>query len=78
MSLLPLAQASPLDQTWLGGFYDDDIVLIVLSDVAVLEGITLREDGPLLVVVASAPPDAESPRPLLELSSSPPRAPPVA
>jgi len=35
VTLLPLAQASPPDQTWIGGFYDDadydDVVLLVTS-----------------------------------------------
>jgi len=35
VTLVPLAQASPPDQTWIGGFYDDadydDVVLLVTS-----------------------------------------------
>ena len=80
-SLTPLAQASPPDPTWLSGFYDngdyDDVVLMVLSDVAPVEPFALGERGQCLVIVGPALPDDESLRLLPRPSSSPPRAPPV-
>ena len=81
-SLTPLAQASPPDPTWLRGLYDDgdydDIVVMVLSDVAAVEASMRHGDGPRLRIVAPAPPNDESPRLRLRPSASSPRAPPIA
>jgi len=45
--LVPLAQASPPDQTWLGGLYDDadydDVVVGVTSAVSAVESEIVRE-----------------------------------
>src|SRR5262249_17719839 len=43
LALVPLAHASPPDQTWLAGFYDDadfdDVVMAVVSATAVVSSI---------------------------------------
>jgi hypothetical protein len=82
VAVVPLAHATPPDPTWFGGFFDnadyDDAVVMVVSGVAAIESLTLREGGPLAVVVAPAPSSDESLRLLAQASSSPPRAPPVA
>jgi len=56
--LVPLAQASPPDQTWLGGLYDDadydDVVLGVTSAVSAVDSQPVRE-------TASSQPTTERP-----------------
>jgi hypothetical protein len=82
LALTPLAHASPPDQTWPSGLYDDgdydDVVLLVLSTVVVIESFSLRDGGRLPVAVASPSPNAERPSQVPRPSSAPPRAPPVA
>ena len=82
LTLTPLAHASPPDQTWLSGLYDnddyDDVVLLVLSNVVAIESFSLRDGGRLPPVVASPSPHDEGPSQVPRPSSAPPRAPPVA
>jgi hypothetical protein len=77
-----LAHTLPLDQTWLGGLYDngdyDDVVLLVLSNVVAVESFSLRDGGRLPAVVASLSPHDERPSQMPRPPSAPPRAPPVA
>jgi hypothetical protein len=81
-ALTPLAQATPPDQTWISGIYDnadyDDVVLSITSAVGVVESRMDCETGPVQPVVAVLPQIDE--RPLLApgLSSNPTRAPPAA
>jgi len=81
-ALAPLAQATPPDQTWIGGIYDDadydDIVLNITSAVGVVEARMDRETGPVRPVVAVLPQIDERPRLVPELSSNLTRAPPAA
>jgi|SRR5690348_15646704 hypothetical protein len=80
-ALLPLAQASPPDQTWLGGFYDDadydDVVLLVTSLAGALPMLP-PVTAAFLVVVAPPPRgDAETAAlcdPLRISSRAPPAA----
>jgi hypothetical protein len=58
LSVLPaLAQASPPDQTWIGGLYDhadyDEVVLFVTSLVGATEATMPRESGPDPSVIAA-------------------------
>ncbi len=82
LTLAPLAQASPPDQSWIGGFYDDadydDVVLIITSTVGVVEVEPLASLQPALFLVAQAPwlDETDAPRP--DLQSTPTRAPPLA
>ncbi len=81
-ALAPLAQASPPDQTWISGFYDDadydDVVLIITSSVGVADGVLrARLPSPLPVVAPARHLDEADPsRP--HLLSTPTRAPPLA
>jgi len=81
-ALAPLAQATPPDQTWIGGIYDnadyDDIVLNITSAVGVVESRMDGESGPVRPVVAVLPQIDERPLLVLGLSSNPTRAPPAA
>jgi hypothetical protein len=82
LTLTPLAHASPPDQTWLNGLYDngdyDDVVLLVLSNVVAIESFSLRDGGRLPAVVASLSRRDGRPSQVPRPSSAPPRAPPVA
>ena len=79
--LLPLAHASPPDQTWLSGLYDDadydDVVLLVTS----LAG-TMPERPPVVVafqvVVVMPPPGDSHSLALCDPPRLPSRAPPAA
>jgi len=81
-ALAPLAQATPPDQTWIGGIYDnadyDDIVLNITSAVGVVESRMDGESGPVRPVVAVLPQIDERPLLVPELSSNLTRAPPAA
>ncbi len=80
-ALAPLAHASPPDQTWLAGLYDngdyDDVILSITSAVSVVESQTSPDIGYGRVIVASVPTIDESPLPTAPLSSSTTRAPPT-
>jgi len=81
-ALAPLAQATPPDQTWIAGVYDnadyDDIVLSITTALGVVESCMDRESGPIRPVVAVLPQIDERPRLVPELSSNLTRAPPAA
>ena len=82
LALTPLAQASPPDQTWIGGLYDDadydDVVLIITTSMGVADVAPLASLHPLLVVVAEAPRLDETDAPRPDLPLAPTRAPPLA
>ena len=80
VTLLPLAHASPPDQTWIGGFYDDadydDVVLLVTSIAgAVAAAPPAAPPSPVVIVLPSCS-DAE-PHALCEPPGISPRAPPA-
>jgi hypothetical protein len=81
-ALTPLAHASPPDQTWIGGFYDDadydDVVLIITSSLGVRDVAPRTSLQPRLVVVAPASCLDETDTPTADLPSTPTRAPPLA
>jgi len=81
-ALTPLAQASPPDPTWIGGFYDDadydDVVLIITSSMGVADAAPDPSLPSLLPVVARAPQLDETDPSRPYLPSTPTRAPPPA
>lgn len=81
-ALTPLAQATPPDQTWISGFYDnadyDDVILLITSGVSTVESGVVWSLRPVSVVVSIvAQPDSQLIR-LVPLPSNPSRAPPTA
>ena len=56
-TLTPLAEASPPDPTWIGGFYDngdhDDVILAITSAAAILDAHLWDRSSPTLVVIGS-------------------------
>ncbi len=54
--LVPLAYARPPDQTWIGGWYDnddfDDVCLLVMAGVASVDQQPLTDAAPPAIVVA--------------------------
>ena len=80
--LAPLAQATPPDQTWISGLYDnadyDDVVLSITSAVGIVDSCVDRETGPVRPVGAIITLIDERPFLSTELSSNPTRAPPAA
>jgi hypothetical protein len=81
-ALVPLAQASPPDQTWLGGFYDnadyDDVVLSITSTTATAETTPPSDLGPTRTVVGSLPISRQPVPPITAPAPQQPRAPPSA
>ena len=55
LALTPVAHASPPDQTWIPGLYDDadydDIVLVLMSTVGASDGALLVPVGPRIEVL---------------------------
>jgi len=82
LALTPLAYASPPDPTWQLAFFDDDdfdeVVGYITSAVGLAEGPVIHclRPAPVLIVLKCQQP--ENPIPFVPLSSSGPRAPPVA
>ena len=82
LALAPAAHASPPDQSWIPGLYDDadfdDVVLLITSNLGAIQPAlvwSLRPGGRAVGLVT--PTDTE-PRPLFPLSSVLGRAPPLA
>lgn len=82
LALTPLAQASPPDQSWTGGFYDDadydDVVLLVTGGLPAVQESPVPVLARVVEVVAlvRAMPQAAAPAP--ELLSEAGRAPPLS
>ena len=78
--LTPLAYASPPDQTWIGGFYDDadydDVVLLALSLALALGDTAPALDPRTIVVAVLLLLDAQA-APLVARPGTPSRAPPL-
>jgi hypothetical protein len=81
-SLTPLAHASPPDQHWLGGLYDnadyDDVVLAIADDVASVELHPPHDSEIDKAIVAVVFPTDERVHAAPPRSSNPPRAPPAS
>ena len=82
VGLAPMAQASPPDQTWLGGLYDDadydNVVLSVTSAVAAVESQIADDTGPVQTVAERPIPFDEGAPSAAVLSPNFSRAPPAA
>lgn len=82
VGLAPLAQASPPDQSWLGGLYDDadydNVVLSVTSAAGAVESQIVRDTGPFQTVAERPIPFDESAPSAAVLSPNFSRAPPAA
>jgi len=80
VALLPLAHASPPDQTWIGGWYDDgdhDDVVVLATSTAVAFAHGAPPPQPALVVVARVPLYALPSLPTSSPLGTPCRAPPA-
>jgi len=82
VGLVPLAHASPPDQTWLGGLYDDadydNVVVSLTSAVSAVESRTVRETAHVQIT-AERPIQFDEGAPTLPgLSRNRSRAPPTA
>lgn len=79
LGLAPLAHATPIDPTWLAGYYDDgdhdDVVLAAISAVGVPHADAATAVRPLVVLALPASPLALGPT-SHEPSPGPARAPP--
>jgi len=79
--LVPLAEASPPDQSWLGGFFDDadydDVVVSVTSAVSAVESHAYHETGPVQTITERTIQVDESAPALPALSQKFARAPPT-
>jgi hypothetical protein len=80
-ALSPLALASPPDQTWLGGLYDnadyDDVVLAVTSATATTDSHPRFDLTPTRIVVGSLPTPQQAAAPSRDQAPQQPRAPPA-
>ena len=81
VALTPAAHASPPDQTWIAGLYDnadyDDAVLAVLASLASLDRQPLHDPQYVVLVIAVVCPVDESLRTPPALPSNRTRAPPA-
>jgi len=81
LSLAP-AYASPPDQSWIPGLYEnadfDDIVLLITSNLGATQPSMVWSVRPVASVIGLLTPMATEPRPLFPLSSVLSRAPPLA
>jgi hypothetical protein len=80
VSLAPLAYASPPDQTWIDGFYDDadydDVILLALSLALVLGDMAPTLGASPILVARLGLPDVEAAL-LVVRPGGPSRAPPL-
>jgi len=64
VGLTPLAYASPPDQTWLSGIYDnadyDDVVIALTSTEGASDGVPAVDIGPAATVIETLHPSAPS------------------
>ena len=81
VALTPAAHASPPDQTWIAGLYDnadyDDAVLAVIASIASLDRQPVHDPQYVDLVIAFVLTIDESLRTPPSLSSNRPRAPPI-
>jgi len=82
VALAPAAHASPPDESWCGGLYDnadfDDVVLLITCNLGAVQPPLICSDRPAAPVVALVTPMAAGQRPLCSLASALGRAPPPA
>ena len=82
LALAPAAHASPPDQSWIPGLYDNadfnDIVLLITSNLGATQPSMVWSVRPVASVIGLLTPMAAEPRPLFPRSSVLSRAPPLA
>ena len=82
LALAPVAHASPPDQTWIAGLYDntdfDDVIVLITSNLGATHPSMVWSVRPVASVIGLLTPMATEPRPLFPLSSVLSRAPPLA
>jgi len=82
LTLAPVAHASPPDQTWIAGFYDnadfDDVVLFIVGGLGAVQP-SLEWSLSFVAPPAGLVPPADRPvKSLRRVASGPSRAPPLA
>jgi len=82
LALAPVAHASPPDQSWIGGLYDngdfDDVVLLITGDLGAFQQSTVSSLRPVAAAVGLVTPMDSEPRRPSPQSSDLSRAPPLA
>src|SRR5262249_45949748 len=82
LALAPAAQASPPDQTWIAGLYDnadfDDVILIVTCGLGAVQPSLVWSAGIVALVVGLVSPADTPVQSLRGVASGPSRAPPLA
>ena len=82
LALAPAAHASPPDQTWIAGLYDDtdfdDIVLLISSNLGAVDPGLVLSSRPVATVISLLAPAATFAPTISPLSFGPCRAPPLA
>jgi len=81
LTLAPFTHASPPDQTWIAGFYDnadfDDVVLFITGGLGALQP-SLEWSPSIVAPTAGLVPPADRPvKPLRRVALGPSRAPPL-
>ena len=82
LALAPVAHASPPDQSWIGGLYDngdfDDVVLLITGDLGAFQQSIVSSLRPVAAAVGLVTPMDSEPRRLSPQSCDLSRAPPLA
>ena len=82
LALAPAAHASPPDQSWIPGLYDnadfDDVVLLITSNLGAIQPLLVWSSRSVAPAVGLVTPPNPGPRPQFPLSSVLGRAPPFA
>jgi len=82
LALAPAAHASPPDQSWIAGLYDnadfDDVILLITSNLGAVDPGVAPSSRPVATVVSLVAPAANLAPTVSPLSSGPCRAPPLA
>jgi len=82
VALTPAAHASPPDQTWIGGLYDnadfDDVILFIVSGLGAVQPSLVWSPRMVALVVGLVSPAGTPVQSLPRVASDPSRAPPFA
>lgn len=82
LTISPLAHASPSDESWIHGLYNnsdlDDVIFLVTNGTSIVDSNSLWSLRPISAVVRVFSEDRPAPPRLVPLELSPSRAPPTA
>jgi len=82
LALAPAAHASPPDQSWIAGLYDnadfDEVILLITSNLGAIQPSLVWSPRVVVLVVGRVSPADTVPPVLSPPSSGPSRAPPLA